>query len=136
MNYNSIQIGGHITREIETRTTQGGTVVASFGIACNHKSKDRESVCFLDCTAFGRTAEVIGEHFAKGKPIFVYGRLDYQTWEDKQSGAKRSKHVLIVNGFEFVGGRDSGPESTGERRGGGRAQPQGDDNTDYGDIPF
>src|SRR6185312_13303104 len=89
------------------------TAVAEFGIACNRKFKsaageDREEVTFVDITAFGKQAELINQYFTKGKPIFIDGRLKYDSWEDKQGGGKRSKLTVVVENFQFIGGRDQG----------------------------
>src|SRR6266480_6008116 len=84
-----------------------------FGLAVNHKfrtktGEDREEVCFIDCSCFGKGAEIINQYCQKGKPILVEGRLKYDTWEDKQGGGKRSKHSVVVDNFQFLGGpRDS-----------------------------
>ena len=70
-------------------------------LACNRRFKtwcgeDKEEVTFVDCTAFGRTGEVINQYFTKGKPIFIEGRLKYDQWEDKQGGGKRSKITVVA----------------------------------------
>src|SRR5207248_7679708 len=84
----------------------------------NHKwrtpqGEDREEVLFIDCSAFGKMAETINKYCQKGKPILVEGRLKYETWDDKESGGKRSKHKVVVDGFQFLGGRDSAPGGGG-----------------------
>lgn len=112
--YNRIVLMGNLTRDPQLRYTQGQTPVCEFGVATNRKFKvngeDREEVCFVDCTAWGKTAEVIQQHLQKGRPILVEGRLKYETWEDKQSGSKRSKHTVVVDSFQFIG-----PKQDGER---------------------
>jgi single-strand DNA-binding protein len=85
--------------------------------------EDREEVTFIDCAAFGKTGEVIGKYFTKGKPIFIEGRIKYDSWEDKQGGGKRSKITVVVENFQFVGGRDGG--------GGGGGGGGGDHEVDY-----
>ncbi len=80
--------------------------VTDFGLACNRKFKtasgeQREEVLFVDCSAFGRTAEIINQYCTKGKPIFVEGRLKYETWEDKNGGGKRHKISVQVENFSF-----------------------------------
>ncbi len=87
--------------------------VVEFGIACNRKFKtaqgeEREEVTFVDISAFGKTGELINQYFTKGKPIFVEGRLKYDTWEDKQGGGKRHKLSVVCESFQFIGGRDGG----------------------------
>jgi single-strand DNA-binding protein len=98
------------------------TAVVEFGVACNRKFKkadgsDGEEVTFVDCTSFGKQAEVINQYFTKGKPIFIEGRLRYDTWDDKQGGGKRSKITVVIENFQFVGGNnDGGGEDRQEER--------------------
>jgi single-strand DNA-binding protein len=146
-NFNKVILMGNLTRDIELRTTQGGMAIAKFGMAINRKTssqsgESRESTCFVDCTAFGKSAEILGQYVQKGSPLFVDGRLEFSTWEAKEGG-KRSKLEVIVENFQFMGsgGREGG--GGGERRGGGRSQAQegssaggGGAEVDYGDIPF
>ena len=152
-NFNKVMLMGNLTRDIEMRTTQGGTQVAKLGMAINRKwtqnGESKESTCFVDMTAFGRQAEVLSQYVGKGSPLFVEGRLEYSTWEDKDGGGKRSKLAVVVDNFQFVGA------PRGEREGGGgggggarRGAPQrtnaaeggaaagGGENVDYGEIPF
>lgn len=109
MNFNRIILGGHLTRDIELRHT-ANTTVANFGLACNRKwttadGERREDVLFVDCAAFGKTAETLAKFFSKGKPILIEGRLRLEQWEDKESGAKRSKHTVTVETFAFAEGK-------------------------------
>lgn len=111
--FNQVILMGNLTRDPQLRYLPSQTPVAEFGIACNRKFKgqngeDREEVTFVDCSAFAKTAELIQQYFTKGKPIFIQGRLKYDTWEDKQGGGKRSKLSVVVDNFQFIGGRDGG----------------------------
>jgi len=119
--FNKVLLMGNLTRDPQLKYLPNQTAVAEFGIAMNRKFKaasgeDREEVTFVDITAFGKTGEVINQYFTKGKPIFIEGRLKYDQWEDKNGGGKRSKLNVIVENFQFVGGRDGG---TGGGGGGG-----------------
>lgn len=110
-NYNQVILMGNVTRDPQLKQLPSETVVAEFGLASSRKyrtadGEDREDVCFVDCTAFGKQAEVISQYCKKGKPIFITGRLRYDSWEDKQGGGKRSKLTVVVENFQFVGGRD------------------------------
>lgn len=110
-NLNRVLLMGNLTRDPEVKFTTKGTAIASFGIAINRTYKPeggekREEVTFVDLTAFGRTAEVIGEYFKKGKPIFIEGRLQLNQWDDKTTGKKMTKLKVVVDSFEFLGGRD------------------------------
>src|SRR5579884_1313805 len=111
--YNRVLLMGNLTRDPQLKYLPSQTPVAEFGIACNRKFKtaqgeERDEVLFVDVAAFGRTAEVINQYFTKGKPIFIEGRLKYDQWEDKQGGGKRSKLSVVVENFQFIGGRDGG----------------------------
>jgi single-strand DNA-binding protein len=99
-----------MTRDPQLKFLPSQTAVCEFGLACNRKFKvqdeQREEVTFIDCTAFGRTAEVINQYMTKGKPILIEGRLKYDSWEDKQGGGKRHKLSVVVENFQFLGGGD------------------------------
>jgi single-strand DNA-binding protein len=100
-------IAGNLTRDPESKRLQGDKCVCKFSLANSQKYKDasgesREDVIFLECQAWGRTAEVIWQHFTKGKPIIVEGKLKMDQWEDKTTGAMRSKIMLNVERFHFV----------------------------------
>ena len=143
-NFNKVILMGNLTRDIELRHTQGGMAIAKFGMAINRRSstkdgEQRESTCFVDMTAFGKSAELHNQYVRKGSPLFVEGRLEYSTWES-QDGGKRNKLEVIVENFQFMssGNREGGGGGGGgERRGGGRPQAQeAGGEVDYGDIPF
>ena len=145
-NFNKVILMGNLTRDIELRHTQGGMAIAKFGMAINRKTRSqgeaKETTCFVDCTAFDKSAELLSQYVRKGSQLFVDGRLEFSTWEAKEGG-KRSKLEVIVENFQFMGSgnRDnSGGGGGGERRGGGRSQSQeaagSAGEVDYGDIPF
>lgn len=109
--YNRVILMGNLTRDPELKQTQSGTSICHFSIAVNRSfnSQDgtqRDETCFIEIDSFGRTAENISRFFSKGKPILVEGRLRQDSWEDKQSGQKRNKLVVVLERFEFVGGRN------------------------------
>lgn len=106
--YNRIILLGNITRDPELAQTPSNTAVCKFGIATNRKWKDRdgnsrEDVCFVDCTIFGKSAEVFNQYTVKGSQVLVEGRLQLDRWDDKD-GSKRSKHCVMVDNFTFMGG--------------------------------
>jgi len=114
-NFNKVILAGNLTRDPELKYTPKGTAVAAIGMAINRtwKSEDgqsKEEVTFVDVDAFGRTAEVIAQYLKKGRPILIEGRLKYDTWEDKQSGQKKSKLRVICESFQFL---DSGNRGEG-----------------------
>lgn len=122
MSLNQVLLTGNLTRDPELTHTPKGTAVCKLGVACNRTWKDaagekKEEVTFLDVEAWGRTAEVISQHFRKGSPIFVQGRLKTDSWDDKQSGQKRTKLKIVLEAFEFMGGRkESGSTETPRTR--------------------
>lgn len=145
MNLNRVLLAGNLTRDPETRATPTGATVTSFGLAINRKWKDssgepREEVCFVDCDAWGRVAEVIGQHFGKGSPIFVEGRLQFRQWDDKSGGGKRSKLSVTVESFQFVERKaGDGGGGGGARASGAPARtpaPSGFDAAECDEIPF
>lgn len=102
---------GNLTRDPELRVIPNGTAICQFGLAINRKFKDgtgaeREEVTFIDCEAWAKGGEVIAKYCTKGKPLFVSGRLKLDQWQDKASGEKRSKLKVVVDQFQFLGGRD------------------------------
>jgi single-strand DNA-binding protein len=112
-NFNKVLLMGNLTRDPQLRYLPSQMAVVDFGLAVNRRWKgpqgeDREEVTFVDCTAWAKQAETINQYFQKGKPIFIEGRLKYDTWEDKQGGGKRSRLVVVVENFQFIGGRDGG----------------------------
>jgi single-strand DNA-binding protein len=129
---NKVMLMGNLTRDPQLKYLPSQTAVAEFGLAVSRKfrtqsGEDREEVCFVDCTAFGRTGEVINQYFTKGKPIFIEGRLKFDSWEDKQGGGKRSKLSVVIDNFQFIGGRDGGSGGGG---GGNYEGGAGGDETD------
>lgn len=96
-------IQGRLTRDIELRYSGTGTPVASFGLASNRRYREKDETLFLDCVAFGKTAEIMSEHLKKGSPALLEGRLQTETWDDKKTGTRRSKISLIVDQFHFIG---------------------------------
>ncbi len=130
--FNKVFLMGNLTRDPALKYTGSQQAVCEFGLACNRKYKtangeDREEVTFVDITAWGKQAEVLNQYMTKGKPIFIEGRLKYDTWEDKNGGGKRHKLTVVVENFQFVGGRDGqggGGGGGGGNRGPAR-QPQG-----------
>jgi single-strand DNA-binding protein len=128
--FNKVILLGNLTRDPQLRYTPSQTAVVDFGIACNRKfrtqnGEDREEVVFVDCTAWGRQAEVINQYCTKGRPLFVEGRLKLDTWEDKQGGGKRSKMTVVIENFQLLG-------SAGGGGGGGRGAPGGEEGGNEG----
>jgi single-strand DNA-binding protein len=128
--FNQIILLGNLTRDPEMRYLPNNTPVVQFGMACNRKfrdaqGQDREEVMFIDCSAFGKQAEIINQYCHKGELLFVQGRLKLDTWEDKQGGGKRSKHQVVVENFQLMPRRGGGePMGGGEGMEGGQSAPR------------
>ena len=110
---NKVMLMGNLTRDVEVKHLSGDNAVGNFGMAVNRKFKGRdgdmrEEVTFIDCEAWGRTAEVMGQYLAKGRPVFIEGRLKLDTWQDKNDGSNRSKLKVVVESFQFVDSRNDG----------------------------
>jgi single-strand DNA-binding protein len=105
--YNKVMLMGNLTRDIEVRYTPRGTAVADICIAINRTWKDdngakQEDTTFVDCTLWGKTAELAAKYLAKGRGIFLEGRLTLESWEDKDSGKKRTKLKVIGETIQFL----------------------------------
>ncbi|MGP1272327.1 MAG: single-stranded DNA-binding protein [Phycisphaerales bacterium] len=147
-NFNKVFLLGNLTRDIELRHTSGNQAVANFGLAINRRfrtqsGEDREETTYVDCESWGRQAEVMAQYLAKGRPVFIEGRLKLDTWQDKNDGSNRSKLRVVVENFQFIDSGGGGGGGGG--RGGGRgAQPASSGRADEGygepvssdDIPF
>jgi single-strand DNA-binding protein len=126
--YNKVLLMGNLTRDPELKYTPKGMAVAELGLAVNREyttdgGEKREEVTFVDVTVWGRQAETCGEYLKKGRPVFVEGRLQLDTWDDKQSGQKRSKLRVVAERVQFLGSPRGG-DSEGGGEGGGSARPQ------------
>jgi single-strand DNA-binding protein len=124
--FNRVILLGNLTRDPQVRYTPGGTAVSEIGLAVNNTWFDkktntrREEATFVDVTLWGRQAEVAGEYLAKGRQVLIEGRLQLDTWEDKESGQKRSKLKVVSENMKMVGGRGEGGGGSGG--GGGRGE--------------
>ena len=122
-NLNKVLLLGNVTRDPEVRYTPKGSAVCDLGVAVNRayttdSGEKREEVTFVDVTLWGRTAEVASEYLKKGRPVFIEGRLQMDTWDDKQTGQKRSRLRVVAENMQLLGGRPSGGtlDATAETR--------------------
>ncbi|WP_281952010.1 single-stranded DNA-binding protein [Nitrosophilus kaiyonis] len=116
MSFNKIILLGNITRDIELRYTPTGTAIAKTAIATNRKYKtqageQKEEVCFVDLTFFGRSAEIANQYLGKGKQVLIEGRLVQEHWVDN-SGQKRSKHSVHVETMQMLGNKQEAQKQT------------------------
>jgi len=111
--FNKVILLGNLTRDPEVRYTPKGSAVCDLGIAVNRvyttdSGEKREEVTYVDVVLWSRLAEIAGEYLKKGRPIFIEGRLQLDTWDDKQSGQKRSKLRVIGETMQLLGSRPGG----------------------------
>lgn len=150
---NKVLLIGNLTRDPEVRYTPKGTAVADLGLAVSRNFKTetgevKEEVCFLTVVAWGRQAETSGEYLKKGSPIFVEGRLQYDTWE--KNGEKRSTIKVHAERIQFLsrpqggtefrepasGAAKSGEAKTGAAKAAAAAPAGGEPDLEEDDIPF
>jgi single-strand DNA-binding protein len=130
--FNRVTLIGNLTRDPQSKALPSGSTVCEFGLATSRRFKgvtgeDREEVCFVDCAAFGKQADLIQEFCQKGRQLFVEGRLKYDAWDDKTTGAKRSKLTVVIENFQFLGSRDGAGSS--DQRGEGESIDRSTDQT-------
>lgn len=121
--YNRVILMGNLTRDPEVRQAQNGTYICKASLAVNERVPDgnggyREEPSFIDMVIFGRRGEAFGKYMQKGRPVMVEGKLRQSRWEDRESGQKRSKLEVIVDDWNFVGGREENPGGGGGGYGG------------------
>lgn len=149
-------IMGNVTRDIELRYTPKGTAVADIGLATNrYRTADDgqkiEDVTFVDVTLWGRQAELANQYLAKGRPVFIEGRLQMDSWTDKETGKQRTRLKVVGENMQFVGspsgggGSNSGGQQPTQHSPQQQAPPQGGSpasnmpdfqDEDDDDIPF
>ena len=149
-NFNKVILAGNLTRDPELRYTPKGTAVAKIGLAINRKWRSesgemKDETTFVDVDCFGKTAETVGQYLKKGRPILIEGRLRYETWDDKQSGQKRSKLGVVMESFQFMDSNrsegGSAPEAPRSRPAASSAapaavEPAETDAPSDDDVPF
>ncbi len=127
---NKVFLIGNLTREPDLRYTPSGAAVCELGLAVNRRftvnNQDREETCFVDVTVWSKSAENCKRFLEKGSPVMVEGRLQYDTWEDRDGGGKRSRLRVVAEQIQFLGNRRDGGGD------GGYEQPRGDYNQQRG----
>ncbi len=157
--YNRVTLIGNLTRNPELRKTKSGNSVTELGLALNRvwqneSGQKQEEVTFVDITLWGRSAENAAQYLQKGRSVLVEGRLQLETWQDKQSGQDRSKLRVVADHIQFLGGgqehaagagvaaanaegpsenRSASRQSDGGRRGSDRDNERENDDVRYED---
>lgn len=132
--FNKVILVGNLTRDPQVKYTTGGTAVTEIGLAVNRRWLDKQSnqwkdeTTFVDITLWGRTAEIAGEYLAKGRSVLIEGRLQLDTWDDRETGQKRSKLRVVGENMTMLGAKGDGPGPGGGGGGGstgrsGASQP-------------
>ena len=143
-NLNKVLLLGNVTRDPEVRYTPKGSAVCDLGIAVNRayttdSGEKREEVTFVDVTLWGRTAEVASEYLKKGRPVFIEGRLQMDSWDDKQTGQKRTRLRVVAENMQVLGGRTPGgaADATGaSRQTSTPPKPSAPSEPDEDEVPF
>ncbi|HLW55174.1 MAG TPA: single-stranded DNA-binding protein [Candidatus Angelobacter sp.] len=117
---NKVILIGNLGKDPEVKYTPSGTPVAKFSLATNEKYKDKsgewqERTEWHNIVVWQRLAEIVGEYVKKGSKIYVEGRLQTSSWEDKQSGEKKYRTEIVVNDLVLLSGRGEG-QGDGEGR--------------------
>ena len=131
-NLNKVMLIGNLTRDIELKYTPKGSAIAELGLAINRKYKTetgelKEETTFVDVTLWGRQAEIAKEYLSKGKPVYIEGRLQLDSWDDKQTGQKRSKLKVTGEALQLLGSRGDGGGGGGNYGGGGSSSSSEDE---------
>ncbi len=152
--FNKVILIGNLTRDPEVRYTPSGSAVTDIGLAVNRTWFDKQSnsrkedTTFVDVTLWGRTAEIAGEYLSKGRPVLIEGRLQLDSWDDRETGKKRTKLKVVGEQMTMLGGRQDGGGGGGPRgSSGGGGGSVGSPPDDYyesssgedsggGDVPF
>lgn len=128
-NLNKVMLIGNLTADPEVRSTPRGTNLTELRIAISRSyvgsqgdGERREETTFLDVTCWGRTGEIAAQYLAKGRPVFIEGRLQQDTWEDKQTGQRRSKIRVVAENLQLIGAPSQGGQGGGYNNGGGYQQ--------------
>lgn len=126
-NLNKVMLMGNLTRDVEVKYLQNQQAVAKLGLAINRRWKSaegeaREETTFVDCEAWGKTAEILGKYLSKGRPVFIEGRLKLDQWE--KDGQKFSKLKVVIDAFEFVDSKPGGGPGGGSGGGDFDEAPQ------------
>lgn len=127
--FNKVILIGNLTRDVEVRYTPSGMAVSDVSLAVNESYKNKEgqkveNTVFVECTLWGKTAELAGQYLAKGKPVMFEGKLKLDQWDDKETGKKRSKLGVTVESMQFLGAPSGGKDAPQEEERPRQQQPR------------
>ena len=144
---NKVMLAGRLTRDPEARVLPNGTALCKLGLAYSRKfrtkeGEQKEETLFINATCWDKTAEYVRDHFKKGRPVLIEGRLKLNEWDDKATGQKRSTVEITAErvqslDWEERSGSGGGSGSSGPRGGGRSSSPApADEPLPEDDIPF
>jgi len=118
---NKVTLLGNVGKDPEIRSTPGGTMVANLTLATSDRQKDaqgnwQDRTEWHNLVAFTRTAEIVRDYVKKGSKLYIEGKIQTRSWDDKESGAKKYRTEIIVNELVLLSSRDEG---AGGGQGGG-----------------
>jgi len=110
---NKVILLGNVGKDPEIRSTGGGTMVANFTLATSDRQKDaqgnwQDRTEWHNLVAFQRTAEIVRDYVKKGSKLYIEGKIQTRSWDDKESGQKRYRTEIVVNDLSLLSGRDEG----------------------------
>lgn len=136
---NKIIINGRLTKDIELKTTASGTNVSNITVAVRRNYKNAEGNYdsdFINCTAFGASAELLSKYFKKGQEILISGHLQNRSWET-ETGEKRYATDVIIETIDFIGSKNNNTSSDGEEANVNAIELIANvSDTDKNDLPF
>jgi single-strand DNA-binding protein len=143
---NKVILVGNLGKDPEVKYTPNGTAVAKFSLATNERFKDKagewqDRTEWHNIVAWQRLAEIVGEYIKKGSKVYIEGRLQTSSWEDKQSGEKKYRTEIIAQDLVMLGSRGEAERESGVTRNGNHGRYQEPEHVDSGeitddDIPF
>lgn len=139
-NLNKVMLIGNVVADPELRYTPKGTAVTDLRMAVNRMwsgegGQRQEETTFLDVTLWSRQAELASQYLSKGRPVFIEGRLQMETWEDKSTGQKRSRLKIVGENMQFLGGGGGGGRPQAQGGGAQQSAPQGEQSVPQGSGP-
>ena len=140
--FNKVILMGNLTRDPELRVTNTGLSICKLSLAVNRtyttkEGDSKDETTYVDIDSFGKQAETLSKYLQKGRPIMVEGRLKLDQWETNE-GQKRSKLAVVLENFQFIGGRDTSASTSDSSPSASEAQaPQVDEGNGFDeDVPF
>jgi single-strand DNA-binding protein len=134
---NKVLLIGNLTREPELRYTPSGAAVCELGLAMNRRyvanNQEKEETCFVDIVVWGKQAESSQRYLQKGSSAMIEGRLQFDQWEDRESGAKRSKLRVVAERVQFLNTRSNASSSENSYQ--GQSNNQANNQSNYQDRP-